>query len=115
MKIYYSLETRASRILRYSFNSILQVALHHPLAKHIEVNISGEKPPTSIKLEPVFFTKSDRERFEAIESKTKAEILEKIQLFRLDELEFLVPDVLEVMNPTRFPSGFKLQMKYFRC
>ena len=57
---------------------------------------SGVMPPTSIKLEPLFFTKVQREKFESIESKTKAEILEKIQLFNLDDLGSLVPDVLEV-------------------
>ena len=49
-----------------------------------------------MKLEPLFLQKSDRERFEAIESKTKAEILEKIQGFNLDDLDCLAPDVLEV-------------------
>ena len=58
--------------------------------------IAGEKAPTSVKLEPLFLKKSDREKFESIESKTKAEILEKVQGFNLDELDFLAPDVLQV-------------------
>ena len=39
---------------------------------------------------------TDRQKFESIESKTKSEILDKIQGFNLDELDFIAPDVLEV-------------------
>ena len=65
--------------------------------------IPGQKAPTSIKLEPLFIKKTDREKFESIESKTKAQIMEKIQGFNLDELDFIAPDVLEVISLGKFP------------
>lgn len=49
-----------------------------------------------MKLEPLFFFKTDRDKFDSIESKTKAEIMAKIQEFNLEDLEDIVPDVLEV-------------------
>ena len=59
-------------------------------------NPSGLKAPTSVKLEPLFFLKTDRSRFESIDSKTKSEILLKIRGFNLDDLDVIAPDVLEV-------------------
>ena len=44
---------------------------------------------------------TDRQKFESIESKTKSEILDKIQLFNLDELDFIAPDVLR-LNDVNF-------------
>ena len=51
-----------------------------------------------MKLEPLFFLKSERAKFESIESKTKSEILAKIQEFDLEEIDVVAPDVLEVCN-----------------
>ena len=59
-------------------------------------NPSGLKAPTSVKLEPLFFLKTNRSRFESIDSKTKSEILLKIRGFNLDDLDVIAPDVLEV-------------------
>ena len=62
----------------------------------IKKSSSGSKAPTSVKLEPLFFLKTDRDKFDAIESKTNSEILAKIQEFNLEDLEVSVPEVLEV-------------------
>ena len=48
---------------------------------------SGKVAPSSVKLDPLFLTKENRSEFQNINSKTKAEIMQRIKDMDLEAIE----------------------------